>query len=92
MGKIFCDSCGRVLDKNAKYCRFCGARTERYEEQLHGELQACIYGPPTITKKYECTICGHVWSVCYDFGQSSCVDVECPKCKNWKCTKVIERI
>lgn len=92
MGKIFCDNCGCVLDKDAKYCRFCGAGTESYENDYIQEPQVCIYGPPAITKKYECTVCGHIWSVFYDFGENSRRDVECPKCKNHKCTKVIEEM
>ena len=71
-----CGNCHAVLEKEDKYCRYCGTpRGEGAFEPYRNEI-LLLYGPP-IRSKFTCPGCGYSWTSSGFGGDPA---KYCPKC------------
>ena len=55
-----CGNCHSEIDKNDRYCPFCGTKHGEGAFQPYYNKMYCVYGPP-ILRKIKCKKCGHTW-------------------------------
>ena len=71
-----CGNCQAHLDKDDKYCKYCGTERGKGKFLPFRNETYCVYGPP-IKTKYKCSNCGHMWITCHLGGDNS---QYCPRC------------
>lgn len=72
-----CGNCHEFLEKNDKFCRYCGTpRGEGSFAPFRNEV-LCIYAP-TATTRHKCQKCGYKWTV-KTLGEDEAV--YCPRCQ-----------
>ena len=58
-----CGNCHLELEKNAKYCQYCGTERGAGHFIPYENSEYTLYGPP-ILGQYKCEKCGYTWSFC----------------------------
>lgn len=59
-----CGNCHEFLEKEDRFCRYCGTRRGEGEFEPYLNLFECVYGPKPVRRKHRCTQCGNEWMTC----------------------------
>ena len=71
-----CGNCHKKLDKNEKYCRYCGTKRGLGDFKPFTNPMYCMYGTLT-AYKYVCNKCGNIWTGSL---MGEAVTQYCPEC------------
>lgn len=71
-----CGNCHSIIDKNDRYCRYCGTKRGEGAFAPYSNIMYCVYGPP-IKTRFKCDACGHNWEITVLGGDNSKI---CPQC------------
>lgn len=78
-----CGNCHSDINKNDRFCRFCGTKRGEGAFQPYYNQMYCVYGPP-ILSKIRCKECGYIWETMDYFTKF------CPQCGKEK-LRTVER-